>query len=319
MLKKASLRKIAIATCALLIVGILYLFPSKNQENYPTETNYIAKEDNKSSIFLIDENNYVAMTDIITTSTDTVKKATELIETLIIDSKKSEYIPNGFKAIIPKNTKINNIDFKDHLIKVDFSKDILNISEKNEEKMLESIVYSLTTIDDVKQVMIFVEGEILNELPHSKKQLPQVLDRSYGINKVYDLKTFKDTSKTTIYYISKYANSYYYVPVTKISNDNQNKVEIIINELKSNPIYQTNLMSYLKANAELEDYEIKENSISLSFNENLFNDLEKKNIQEEVKYTISLSLKDTLDIDEVIFRVNDEQISKCLKVCDKSI
>ena len=315
MLKKTSIRKITIATCALLILGILCIFPSKNNDQYQVEKKYISVQQNKSDIFLIDENNYVAMTSIPTSNQDAIKKAREIIETLIISSKKSEYIPNGFKAIIPKNTKILNIDLQNELIKVNFSKNILNVSIKNEEKMIEALVYSLTSIDGIKKVMIFVEGNILYELPNSKKQMPEVLDRSYGINKVYDLSNYKNTTKTTIYYISKFNDSYYYVPVTKINNDSNNKVEIIINELKSNPIYQTNLMSYLKATAELEDYEIKENTISLSFNENLFNDLETKNILEEVKYTISLSIKDNLDIDEVIFKVNNQEIDKCFKKC----
>ena len=315
MLRKAIVRKIAIATCALLIVAILYAFPTKEKEKYETEKNYIATQDNQSDIFLIDENNYVAMTKILTSSNNPVKKAQEILDTLIIGSQKSEYIPNGFKAIIPKGTKINNIEFKDNLIKVDFSKKILNVTEDDEEKMVESIVYSLTTIKEIKKVMIFVEGELLTTLPHSHKPLPQVLDRSYGINKVYDLNDYKNTTKTTIYYISKFQDSYYYVPITKINNDNRDKVEIIISELKSNPIYQTNLMSYLKANAELEDYEIKENTINLSFNENLFNDLESKNIKEEVKYTISLSLKDNLDIEEVVFLVDNNEVDKCSKKC----
>ena len=314
MLRKASLRKITIATCALLIVGILYFFPTKNTTHYKTTYNY-SSSNKKSDIFLIDENNYVALTSIATNSTDTLKKAKEIIEALIIGSKKSEYIPNGFKPIIPKNTTINNIEFKDNLLKIDFSQDFLKIAENNEEKMIEAITYSLTTIKDIKKVMIFVDGQILNELPHSKKKLPNVLDRSFGINKVYDLKDYKNTTKTTVYYISKFNDSYYYVPITKINNDNRDKVEVIISELKSNPIYQTNLMSYLKASAELKDYEIKENSINLSFNENLFSDLKEKNIKEEVKYTISLSIKDNLDIDEVIFLVNDKEIDKCLKSC----
>lgn len=160
--------------------------------------------------------------------------------------------------------------------------------------MIESIVYSLTSIKDVKKVMIFVNGEILYQMPNSKKNLPETFDRSYGINKVYDLNTISNSTKTTVYYISKYDDTYYYVPITKINNDPSNKVEIIINELKNNPIYQTNLMSYLKANAELQDYEIKENSISLSFNQNLLDSLDDKSISEEVKYTISLSIKDNL-------------------------
>lgn len=310
MLRKASLRKIAIATCALLIVLIIYTFPTKNDSRYKSETNYITNNKNKSDIFLIDQNNYVAMTNIPTSSKDTVSKAKEILQTLIIDSKQSEYIPNGFTAIIPKKTKILSLDYKEDLIKVNFSSDILNIEEEKEEKMIESIVYSLTSIKDVNKVMIFVNGEILNQLPNSKKFLPETIDRKYGINKVYDLKTINNSTKTIVYYISKYNDTYYYVPITKINNDPADKVEIIINELKSNPIYQTNLISYLKANADLKDYELKENTISLSFNENLLDSLDNKNISEEVKYTISLSLKDNLNVDEVIFKINEEEIDK---------
>ena len=148
MLKKASFRKITIATCALLIVGILYFFPTQNPTSYKTNYNYYSSN-KKSDIFLIDENNYVAMTNIVTNNSDTLKKATEIIQTLTIGSKKSEYIPNGFKPIIPKNTTINNIELKDNLLKVDFSQEFLKVDEKKEEKMIEAITYSLTTIKDI--------------------------------------------------------------------------------------------------------------------------------------------------------------------------
>ena len=310
MLTNTFIRKITIATCALLIVLILYTFPKKKETiDYEQSYNYVENLDKKNNIFLIDENNYVAMTNIMLSTKNSVKKCKELLQTLIIGSKKSNYIPNGFKAIIPKKTTINNLDLNEGLLKVDFSKEILNVSLEEEEKMIEAIVYTLTSVDGVEKVMIFCEGKILSELPNSGKILPQTLDRSYGINKVYDLDSLEGTSKTTVYYISKFNENYYYVPITKINNDNTNKVEIIINELKSSPIYQTNLMSYLKANVELKEYELKENTISLSFNENLFNDLNSKDILEEVKYTISLSLKDNFDVDEVIFLVNDEKVA----------
>ena len=49
-------------------------------------------------------------------------------------------------------------------------------------------------------------------------------------------------------------------------------------------------MSYLNANAVLDSYEILDNNLKLNFNESLLNDLDKKNILEEVIYTISLSM-----------------------------
>lgn len=306
MLRKASLRRITIATCALLIIGIIYFFPTKDVTNYQSTKKY---NDTKiSNIFLIDQNDYVAMTNIPTSANNVIDQAREIIAALTIGNKKSEYIPNNFKATIPKNTKLNDISFSDNTLKLDFSKELLDV--KNGEQLIESLVYSLTSIDGVDNIIVFVQGNILQKAPNSTTTLPATLNRSIGINKTYDLNTLKDISKTTIYYISKDEDLYYYVPVTKISNSKDDKVQIIINELKSSPIYQTNLMSYLKANAEIEDYEIKENSISLSFNEYLFEDLDKKMISEEVKYTILLSLKDSLNIDEAVFLVNNEEIAK---------
>ena len=113
------------------------------------------------------------------------------------------------------------------------SKELLNISAKDEEKMLESIIYSLTELDNIKKVMIFVGDTYLQNLPHSKKVLPQILTRDYGINKVYDLTTFKDVLSTTTYYSSMDNDSIYFVPITRYINSSSDKVDIIIENLKS--------------------------------------------------------------------------------------
>ena len=109
----------------------------------------------------------------------------------------------------------------------------------------------------------------------------------------------------SLYYLSKYDDELYYVPITKITNnDEKNYVEIIVNELKTSPIYESNLLSYLNASYELESYEILENSITLSFNNNLIASLEDKDLVEKVKYSISLSLRDTYNLDNIIINMN---------------
>ncbi len=98
--------------------------------------------------------------------------------------------------------------------------------------MIEAIIYSLTEIKDIKKIKILVEGKPLTNLPNSNKKLPEYLDKSYGINKIYNIDSIKETTKTTIYYLSKNKDYYYYVPVTKVSNEKTERVEIIIKELK---------------------------------------------------------------------------------------
>lgn len=299
MLRKSSIRRIMLATLALFLLLIIYFFPTI--PSISESLSYIEKEE--MPIFLVDNMEYIARTSIVKNSDNTDDLIKEVIESLTIGSNKSNYIREGFKAVIPEGTKVLDIKLEDSILTINFSKELLNVSQDSEEKMLEAIIYSLTEIESVKKIKILVEGEPLTHLPNSNKKIPELLDKNYGINKIYNLDSIKDTSKTTIYYLSKYNDYYYYVPVTKISNENLEKAEIIINELKTTPIYHTNLISYLAAATNLTNYEILENSISLSFDNHLLAGIDDEDMLEEVKYAISLSIRDSYGIDEVIFNI----------------
>ena len=307
MIKKSSIRRICVATLALFILLIIYFFPSSDV-TIKEHLSYIKKDE--MPIFLVDNSNYVARTSIVKSSETINEQIKEIIETLTINSKKSTYIRDGFKPIIPENTKIIDLKLDNEILTINFSKEFLTVNETNEEPMLKALIYSLTELKEIKKIKIFVENIPFTKLPNSNKKLPEYLDKTYGINKIYNLNSLKETSKTTIYYLSKINDYYYYVPVTKVSNEKLERVEIIIKELKSTPIYHTNLISYLKASANMTNYELLENAISLSFNNYLIANMKEEQILEEVKYSIALSLRDTYGINEVIFNIPDSENSK---------
>lgn len=302
MLKNMAFKKIVISSLALTILAIIWLLPNKNSYDFKTTLTY--NYPTVQPIYLLDNNNYVARYNIIKKTNETLELVDYVIENLTINDKNDYYLPNGFNAIIPKNTKILSKSLEDNLLKINFSKELLNISEENEEKMIEAIVYSLLEIKEIKKIMIFVEGNNLTKFPNSQKNLAIILDKNIGINKTYDIKSLKETNKTTTYYLSKIDSTYYYVPVTSISNKDKEKVEIIIEKLKTSPTYKTNLISFLASNAELINYEILENSVSLSFNNKILS-LDNNEITEEVKYSIALSIRDTYNINQTIFYVDD--------------
>lgn len=302
--------KYRILICLLVIFTLLimYIIPNKEDNNLiiTTELEYI--EDTKvSDIYLLDQNNYLGCTKILIENDDIEKQARELLESLVIGGKKENLIPSGFKPLLSPNTKINNITYKDNVIKVDFSKELL---ENNEEKAIEAIVYTLTSIKDIKYVIIYIEGNILTKLPKSNTTLPTTLDRSFGINKEYNINSNKDIAKTTIYYISKFNDKEYYVPVTKINNDKREKIEIIIDELSSHSVYGSNLMSYLNNNTKILSVNNENDILTINFNDAIYNDISEKEILEEVIYTISMSINDNYGINKVNFNVNNEEIYK---------
>ena len=304
MLKKKALKKIFISISCLIILLILYLFPDKDDT---INTNIKDSNKNTNIIYLKDSNNYIARVSTILSSKNTIDQVKEIINILTIDSNK--YIREGFTKVIPKNTKLLNCSLDNNLLKLNFSKEFLNVSLKNEEKLIESIVYSMTSLDNIKYISIFVEGKILNELPNSKRKLNTILDRTIGINKEFNIDNIYNTTKTTVYYMSKYKDYYYYVPITKITNDNISKIEIIIKELTSSKILNTNLISYLNSKTELLSYNETDKSLLLNFNDSILEDLNTNNILENVTYAINLSIKDNYNIDEVLYYVNDKIVS----------
>ena len=307
MIKKSSIRRICVATLTLFILLIIYFFPS-NDTVIKEHLSYITKDE--MPIFLVDNSDYVARTSIVKNSSETIEQIKEIIEALTKNTKKSSYIRDGFKPIIPEGTKILDLKLEENILTINFSKKLLNVVHCDEQKMIEAIIYSLTEIKDIKKIKILVEGKPLTNLPNSNKKLPEYLDKSYGINKIYNIDSIKETTKTTIYYLSKNKDYYYYVPVTKVSNEKTERVEIIIKELKSTPIYHTNLISYLAASANMTNYELLESTISLSFNNYLIANMKEEDILEEVKYSIALSIRDTYGINEVIFNIPDTENTK---------
>lgn len=313
MIKKMISRKIIVATLALLTLGLIYIMPENKEINTTLKTNDIEYiyTNAKETIYLLDSNDYIARTKINGCNCNTKEKAKDLLEGLIIDSSKNNIIPNGFRSIIPSGTEIKNLELKDKVLTINFSKELLDINEKYENKMIEAITYTLTSIEGIDKIIIQIEGEPLTKLPKTNTILPTSLDKSYGINKKYDLTTTNNIDSYTIYYVSKYNDTEYYVPITKYINNNQkDKIKVIIDELSSSPIYETNLMSYVNSNVSLLDYSLENEILKLNFNDSILNDKTSNHILEEVIYTISLSIDNNYNIKEVVFLVNNQEIYK---------
>lgn len=313
MLKRKVLQKIMVTTIALFALLLIYVIPSRqvNETLNVEETLEYVDEQATSEIFLIDHNDYVARTLVAVNEENNIEtKVREIISILTIGSGGENKVPNGFKAIIPEGTKIISLLYQDGLLKINFSKDLLDVKKEDEEKLVESIVYSLTSIEEIKNIIIYVEDEPLTKLPQTNINLPATLNRSFGVNKKYEFTSLNDITDVTIYYINKYNEDYYYVPVTKYMNSEDSKINIIINELSTGPVADTNLMSFLNSNTKLLAVEELEDTLNLEFNNYILSDIENQKILEEVVYSICLSVEDNYDVEQVAFYVGEEEIYK---------
>lgn len=306
MIKKISINKFVCGTLSLILILLFYFFPVNNdiELEYNVTVN---NNDNMNVVYLLDKDEYLSKLNYYTKQNDINTLIEEKL--LILRDGTDDY--DSFNTLIPKNTEILEILVDKTSCYLNFSKELLEVKKEIEEEMIESIVYSLTEINGINDVYIKVEGDLLYELPNSKKKIDQPLNRSYGINKEYDIINLSDINKTTVFFIKESNDMKYYVPVTKIDNNKTDKIDIIINELKSTVNFSNNLMSYLRDNAKVEDYEIIENTMNIKFNEYLFDSSDK--ILEEVKYTLGYSILENYNIDKVNFIINDKTILELSK------
>ena len=299
MLRKKALKRISLTTLVLFIMLVTFSFDMLSQDKNTNldEVEYVSNL-NTTHIYLLNKDNYLVKVDILINPEDVCKQGLEILKNLYTSNKKY----NNLKGLIPSNTKINKIDYVNNTIIIDFSSDLLKVNKDLEEKVIESIVYSLLEIKGVNNIQIKIDGKIVNKLEKSNITLPDILDNSLGINKTFAINSLKDIQSVVLYYVFNNDNSDYYVPVTKYINSREDKVKIIIDSLKGSFTSSTNLKSYLNYK-DIKDYSLDNDILTITFNS-----LNDENL-ESVTYTLACSVFDSTDIKKVIFEVKDKIIA----------
>lgn len=299
MIKKYTINKICVTSVSLFLILMFYLVPSTPESEVKIDKSIGDKKE--VVVYLMDKDYYLGRMIEYASYDNIVDLVNKKLDILINGSDEL----NSFSPIIPKNTKVNSIKVDKNNIYIDFSKDILNVSKYNEELMIESIIYTITDINGIDNIYLSINKEPLKILPKSNKEIPYPLNRSYGINKKYDLDSLNNITKTTIYFNKSYDDIEYLVPITKVMNTTSEKIDIIIEELKSIVNAQYNLNSYIPNNLEVVSHEVNDDKMNLIFNEFIL-DKEKLVVLEEVKYAIAQSIFDNYNVKEVVFSTKDK-------------
>lgn len=260
---KRSINKIFFTTLIVFIAFILFSFSKTSVDNES-----FSSSSYRVPLYTINEDSYVSMTSVFLDGDTLEEKISNVIDIMVVDNNKNFLLPSYFKPILPRGTKLISVRLNGDILKIVFSKELLNISSEQADAMIESLLYTLLGFEEVVGVEIYVEDSLLKYVPNTNKKLPTILYDDYGINKSYSLSSNMDIKKINLYYYTRNNDNYYLIPVTKYVNDNREKLEIIVEELSSF-LYQDNLISMLSDSVELVSYDIKDNVISLDFTDSL--------------------------------------------------
>ena len=290
MLREIILRKIYFTTLIVFVLFIVSSFTMNNNSNIKTE--YQTK---LSNIYLMDDNNYLLQVNV--SIKDNIN---DNILEIFNNLKENNKHYSGLKGIIPKETKINDYKIINKILNIDFNNCLLDVNDNIKEKVIESLVFSYLSFNEIDGVKITVNKQPINELINIDSD---ILTKDFGINKEYDIRSIQDIKRVVLYYYEEKDNNKYYVPVTKYVNSSDDKIKIIIDNLKTSYLTKTNLMSYLNDKVNITKYEKTNNIVTISFASIL--DFDSNDIEEEVIYTLSNSIIDSNIATKVIFMSND--------------
>jgi germination protein M len=281
--------------------------PSKEgEEQTSAKEEQKATETVKRELYLIDKNGFVVPQTLELPKTDAVAK--QALEYLVEGGPVSEILPNGFRAVLPADTRVLGVKLeKDGTIIADFSPEFSNYRKEDEKRILQAITWTLTQFDKVKKVKIRINGHDQPVMPVNGTPIQDGVSREDGINiDTSGVVDITNTHPVTVYFLAQEDDQTYYVPVTRrVSNKEEDRVVAIVNELIKGPSYTSGLLSDFQADVKLLDKPKYENGkVTLNFNEGIYGSKEKNVISEHVLNSLVLSLTEQEGIESVAITVN---------------
>lgn len=291
------LKKIYTLTLILFIIITIYTIPivslkNKNVIKTNLEIEKISLPTTK--IYLLNKDNYLVQREVILDTNNIKEKIKTIIDYLTIEENKD----SNLKGLIPKNTKLLEIKLDSNIVILNFSKEFLSKKEMKKE-MITGIVYSLLELETIEKISFLVDGKEI-------EGLEKEYDKNLSINPIYQYHTRNNLSKVVIYYLDK--NHEYYIPVTNYLNNDKEKIEVIIEELKNT---SNHLTSLIPLNLELLDYIEEENVLFLNFNSYLVDSNEEitKKLLNEIAYSIFANY----DVNMISFESNHNKIKHIMR------
>ena len=293
MLKRKAFNRIFFTTAIFFVVFSIYSLKHIDSSSSHINDN---KDVSNEIIYTLNKDNYISSTAVYVSKILTLEdRIREKLEIMTKENDKNSLLPSYFKPILPQNTKVLDVVVEDSLVKVYFSKELINITEEQSEKMIEAIVYTIVD-ENILGIEIYVDNSMLKYVPHSKKSLPTVLTRDIGINKSYDFYYSRDIAKVFMVYYSSDDSNYYEVPVTRYLNDDREKIEVIFDEFNKMS-FDEGLISLLES-VKINSYDIFKDNIVLDIN---------KDLSDREENLICKTIFSNYDVDNIKILINGEK------------
>ena len=294
-----------IAIC--ITVGALVISHKDNELDQSFIVN-VEKDQTYRKVYMLDNDNYLVPLTFAFDSKELLADDIRYVISMLRDE--SPLTMKGYQTVLNENVKILGIELENNILNIDFSKEFNEQDVSKEEKIIESLTWTLTQYDEVSGLTISVDGVKLESLPQSGIALPEVLDKTIGINKYHDTTgNIYNTTSITVFYEKENFGETVYVPVTRRVIEEDNEKMSVYNAI----FEEISVMSGLR---QIEELKLIDTSNVIDFNEDdlkvsLYTNalIEEGIVNNEIYELLVMTYNDLNDIKvNFTFEVNEEEV-----------
>ncbi|MCP3025512.1 GerMN domain-containing protein [Halobacillus sp. A5] len=256
-------------------------------------------------LYLLDSNGMVVPQTLELPASETV--AAQALEYLVKDGPVTELLPSGFQAVLPAGTQIQGVNLKDDgTMIVDVSPEFEEYESEDEEKILQAMTYTLTQFDGVEKIKLWINGHELDTMPVSGTPISEGVSRSDGINlQESAVNDVVNSEPVTVYYPSQQdGQEVYHVPVTTRVASGDDVYTSVVQTLLNGPDLGTSLLQPFNDGAEVNEAQLNEGVLEVSFNEAMLTGEESKALSGEALTSLVMSLTNLPDVESVQVKVD---------------
>jgi len=197
-----------------------------------------------ASLYAVDGDGYVAPISV-RLPFDTTEVARKTLQYMVKGGPGDALLPAGFASLLPEGTEVVSlaVDAASKTATIDFNEAFLGYEPEEERRILEGLVWAMTSFPTVEYVQLWVEGRPLKEMPAAGTPLDAPLSRKIGINVERASGVhFTRATPVTLYFLNETADGFtYYVPVTRLVEWTEDPARAAVEELVKGPLPESRL------------------------------------------------------------------------------
>lgn len=286
---------------ALMTYMSVRFFP---QDTTDTAVIAIQESQNYMQVYMLDDDQTLVPLSIEVDEDLTVEDKLQL---LVAYMSGKQTIQN-FYPLFQEECRLLNVSIEDGIAVLNFDDTFKQYDESNELRLLEAISWGATQFQEIEQVQIQINGETLTHMPNGQTPIPEVLNRSIGINHFETASsTLHDSHSLTVFCTKSIDGNTYVIPQTRrVQGDTDlvTQLDLILEDIR----VSTNLTQPLyDEQVSVSTIQLQDGVLILDVDKNLLGS--DQQLLQDAYHCLVLSLALLDGVEQITVRVDGESVS----------